>query len=186
MSNIEQKLRNRIFVLNKDVDGASIGSLCDSILKLEADDDELENTVAGFERKPIHLFVDSYGGYIYDMWALIDVIFHSKAPVYTYSIGKTMSAGFQIFLAGEKRFVSDHSTLLYHQASSWAAGKLQDIIEDIEETKRLQYSIEQYIKERTGITEAELVAWREGKKDVYFTADDAIKRGIATDVWRKE
>jgi ATP-dependent Clp protease protease subunit len=182
----ERDLKDRIFVLNKDVNGTSIGEMCDSILKLEADDDEDMRTVARFERKPINIYIDSFGGAVYDMWALIDIIQHSKAPVYTYSIGKTMSAGFQIFLAGEKRFVAPHATLLYHQVSSWTSGSLQEMLEDMEEVKRLQTSIEQYVKERTGITESELVSWRENKKNVFFTADDAIKRGIATEVWLKE
>jgi ATP-dependent protease ClpP protease subunit len=46
-----------------------------------------------------------------------------------------MSAGFMILISGHKRFSYKHSTLLYHQASSFSSGELKKIEEDVEEMK---------------------------------------------------
>ena len=106
----------RIFYINNDID-ESLGELCFDLLCLIRKDDKDEKNIKDFKRKPIRLYVQSYGGDIYSMWALIDIILSSKTPVYTYCTGYAMSAGFKIFLAGEKRFISKHAVLMYHQLS---------------------------------------------------------------------
>lgn len=62
------------------------------------------------KRDPIKLYINSCGGTIYDMWALIDAIQNSKTPIHTYCMGYAMSAAFDIFLAGHKRYCYKHST----------------------------------------------------------------------------
>ena len=172
----------RIFILSQRICGGSVGDLCGQILRLNAEDNDQESKLSNFTREPIHIYIDSFGGSAYDMWALIDVIESLNTPVYTYCVGSSMSAAFMIFLAGEKRFIGRHATLMYHQLSTWQTGKLQDILDNIDEAQRVQNSMEEYIKERTGLTDSELSEWRNSKIDVYFTPDDAVKRGIATDV----
>jgi ATP-dependent Clp protease protease subunit len=116
------------------------------------------------------------------MWALIDIMINAKSPIYTYCTGYAMSAGFQIFLAGSKRFVSNHSSLLYHQMSCWRSGKYQDLVEDREEMDYLQNTIEGYVQSRTKITDKKLKEIREKKIGWYIHKDEALELGIATDV----
>jgi ATP-dependent protease ClpP protease subunit len=59
---------------------------------------------------------------------------NSKTKIHTICTGVAMSAGFMILISGHKRFSYKHSTLLYHQASSFSS-ELKKIEEDVEEMK---------------------------------------------------
>lgn len=171
----------RIFYINNDID-ETLGELCFDLLCLIHEDDEKEKKEKGFKRKPIKLYVQSYGGDIYSMWALIDIILSSKTPVHTYCTGYAMSAGFKIFLAGEKRFISKHAVLMYHQLSGWNWGKYKDLKENLDDLKIDQEAIEDYVASRTKISKKELKKIRETKKDFYIRADKAIELGVAHEV----
>ena len=93
-----------------------------------------------------------------------------------------MSAGCSIFLAGHKRFVSSHSTLLYHQISCWRGGKYQDLVEDRDEMDWLQNAAEEYVLSRTNISKEEIQEIREKKIDFYIHADDAVRLGFADEI----
>ena len=93
-----------------------------------------------------------------------------------------MSAGFQIFLAGHKRFASTHSTFLYHQLSGVRRGKYQDLVEDRVEVDYLQASIEKFVVERTKITQVRLDENKAKKQDWYIHLEEALALGIVTDI----
>jgi len=172
----------RIFYLSDDIDNSTIAQLNFNILYILDKDARNEKEKCNYERKPIHIYINSNGGNVYDMWSLIDIMLNSKTPIYTYCTGYAMSAAFNIFLAGSKRFISKHATLLYHQISCWRSGKYQDLVEDRKQMDWLQNSIEEYIMSRTKITKELLNDFRETKRDVYFHCDkDAKVLGVVTD-----
>lgn len=172
----------RLFFLSDDIDNTSIGKMCFNLLYILQEDDTEESTKKDYKRQPIRIFINSYGGSVYDMWALIDIIEHSKTPIYTYCNGHAMSAAFTIFLAGHKRYATRHATFLYHQMSGWRSGKYQDLVEDREEMDFLQSTIESYVVERTKMTLEQLEEYRLAKKDVYIHSNKAIELGIIHEV----
>lgn len=141
-----------------------------------------ESKEKDFTRKPIKIYINSYGGCVYDMWALIDIIINAKTPIYTYCTGYAMSAAFQIFLAGHKRFATKHATFMYHQMSCIMRGKYQDLVENRQEMDYLQESIEEYVMERTKITQRNIDSIREKKEDFYIHADKALTLGIIDEI----
>lgn len=172
----------RIFFLSDDIDNISVGKMCFNLLYILHEDDTEESTKKDYKRKPIRIFINSNGGSVYDMWALVDIIEHSKTPIYTYCDSYAMSAAFIIFLSGHKRFATRHATFLYHQMSGWRSGKYQDLVEDREEMDFLQSSIENYVAERSNITLEQLEECRLTKKDVYIHTNKAIELGIIHEV----
>lgn len=88
----------RLYFLSDDVDNESIGQLTWNILHQLAEDDEKDKKEKDYKREPIKIYINSYGGEVYDMWGLIDIIVNSKTPIYTYCTGYAMSAAFNIFL----------------------------------------------------------------------------------------
>ena len=116
------------------------------------------------------------------MWSLVDIMLQSKTPIYTYCTGYAMSAAFMIFLAGHKRIVTTHSTLMYHQLSQYISGKYQDMVENQKETDWVQKASEDFVFDRTKITRKALKENREKKQDWIFHSEDALKYGIATGV----
>lgn len=173
---------SRIVYLSEDIDNESLGAVNFNILHLIEQDNKKEEIEIGFVRKPIKLYINSYGGSIYDMWGLIDIIRNSETPVYTYCTGYAMSAAFLIFIAGHKRFISDHVSLLYHQASHWRRGTYQSLLEDGEERDWIQNTIELFVKSRTKIKQSRLDTVRKNKIDWYIHADEAIELGIADEI----
>ena len=103
-----------------NIDNESAGKLMWDILYLIREDGEQDKKILCYNREPIKLYINSYGGSIDDMWGLIDIILASKTPIYTYCLGYAQSAAFNIFLAGHKRFCLEHSVFMYHQMSAFS------------------------------------------------------------------
>lgn len=184
MANKENVLVNtskRIFYLSDNISNETIAQLNFNLIYLLNEDDENENKQKNYERKPIKIFINSRGGNVYDMWSLIDIMLNSKTHIYTYCTGYAMSAAFQIFLAGSRRFTSNHATFLYHQISSGMYGKYQDVIDNQEELEWAQNRVEEYVASRTKITTEMLKDNREHKKDWYIHSDEAMSLNVATD-----
>ena len=169
----------RLFYLSNNINNISLGNICFNLLYLLQQDDKNEETQKNFTREPIKIYINSYGGDVYDMWSLIDIIISSKTPIHTYCTGYAMSAGFIIFLAGHKRFVTKHATLMYHQLLMWDNGKITDMIELMEERKDNQKDIEEFIIKQTNITQEKLDEVRTQKIDWYIKSSEIEKLGIA-------
>lgn len=172
----------RIFYLSDDVDNESMGKLIWDILHIIKTDDEKDEKEKDYERKPIKLYINSYGGEIYDMWGLINVILNSKTPIYTYCTGYAMSAAFNIFLAGHKRYCYKYSTFMYHQMNCLRHGKYQDMVEDREEMDWLNRMNEEYAIDRTKFNDDIIKEIREKKKDFYIHSGKAVEYGIVDEV----
>ena len=182
VDNIYIDAHKRIFYISDDINNESIGKVCASLLYLLAEDDQNDKEKKNYEREPIKIYVSSFGGSVYDMWTLVDIILNSKTPIHTYCTGYAMSAGFKIFLAGTKRFASSHATFMYHTLSDWKEGKIQDIKESLEQSERLQTAIEEYVTSRTKITNERLAEVRDKKLDWFIGSDEALQLGIIDEI----
>lgn len=172
----------RIFYLYGDVNAKSCADIAYDIYCINQEDDEDDKRERDFRRKPIRIYINSFGGSVYAMWMLIDAISCSKTPVHTICNGYAMSAAFQLFLAGHKRYITPHATLMYHQIYCWRSGKYQDLVDDREHMDLLNKQIEDYVIERTNLTQETLELIRTKKKDTYFTATEAIEGGMADEI----
>ncbi len=173
---------NRLYYLYGEINAKNCADIAYDISIINLEDDAKENKEKNFNRNPIKLFFNSFGGSVYDMWLLVDTIMGSKTPVYTYCTGYAMSAAFLIFLAGHKRYMSPHATLMYHQIYCWRHGKYQDLVDDREQTDHLNEMIESYVIERTGLTRKDLLTIREKKKDAYYSAEEAKRKCITDEI----
>jgi len=176
--------RNLFFT--KQVDQESISTLTQEIIKISEHDEELKRHYAlhdiEYHPKPIKIYIDSYGGYVYQCFGLLSVMERSTTPIHTIVTGAAMSCGFMMLISGHKRFAHKLSTPLYHQVSSVAWGKLKDMEEDVEETKRLQKLLEQITLEKTNIGQKRLTEVYEKKQDWYMSAEEALKLGVVDEI----
>jgi ATP-dependent Clp protease protease subunit len=184
-SNLQLPKERQIY-FTKQVDQSSIAELTRQIIEINEDDRHLEKLYAVYDLKykpkPIKVYIDSYGGAVYQCFGLLSVIERSQTPVHTIVTGCAMSCGFLILLAGHKRFAHKMSTPLYHQVSTGFFGKVQDMEEKFEEAKRLQTQIEDYTKSRTKIAKKKLREILENKKDWYMSADEALELGVVDEI----
>jgi ATP-dependent Clp protease protease subunit len=143
-----------------------------SILSInEEDKDKLDPT-------PIKLYINCYGGDVYQFLGLIDIIESSITPIHTITLGAAMSCAFLVALSGHKRFAYKNSTFMYHQISTGEWGTAKNLEEDLIETKRLQKIIENRILSKTKITKKQLSDNYNSKNDWYLGAEEALKYHI--------
>ena len=83
-----------------------------------------------------------------------------------------------ILINGHKRFAYQHATPLYHQVSSGFYGKVKDLEEKLDETKRLQSKIENMTISLTKISKKKLSDVLKNKVDWYMSADEALSLGV--------
>jgi len=176
--------RNLFFTSQVDQD--SISKLTQDIIKIWEHDEQLKKVYdlhdITYEPKPIKIYIDSYGGLVYQCFGLLSVMERCETPIHTIVTGAAMSCGFMMLISGHKRFAHRLSTPLYHQVSSGAWGKLKDMEEDVQETKRLQKLLEQETLAKTNIGAKKLKEVYEKKVDWFMSADEALKLGVVDEI----
>jgi ATP-dependent Clp protease protease subunit len=178
--------KKRDLFFTKQVDQSSIGELTQKIIEINQDDEHLKKiyNVYGltYNPEPIQIYIDSYGGQVYQCFGLLSVMERSSTPIHTIVTGCAMSAGFMILISGHKRFAHKLSTPLYHQVSSGAIGTVKDMEEKIEESKRLQKQLESIVKEKTDISKKKLKEIFDTKKDWYMTSEEALELNVVDEI----
>jgi ATP-dependent Clp protease, protease subunit len=95
------------------------------------------------EQEVVPVYIDSYGGYVDALSAMLDVMLSFPGKVATICMGKAMSCGSILLACGENgmRYASPNSRVLVHQISSMSWGPLCDLEVSVKETRRLQNQI---------------------------------------------
>lgn len=180
----KQKDRNLYFI--EQVDQKSIGAITKDILEINEYDEYAEKYYAihdlTYIRKPIKIYIDSYGGNVYQCFGLISIMETSKTPIHTIVTGCAMSCGFMMLIHGHKRFAYELSTVLYHQVSSGVWGPIKDIEAEFIEGRRLQDKLEEMTLRKTKITQKKLEKIYNQKYDWHIPADEALKLGIVDEI----
>jgi len=162
-------MSNILYLTEQDQENNNVDSIIKSILEVN----ESNKTSS-----PIKLYINSYGGDVYQFFGLIDVILASKTPVYTYTLGAAMSCALLVALAGHKRFAYKHSTFMYHQISLGEWDVAKNLEEDLIETKRLHKLIEELVLDKTTITKEQIEDVHNHKRDWYISPGEALKYKI--------
>lgn len=178
--------RYRKILLSENITSSSVKDIIKEIMEINYEDDLREVDYKDWERKPIKLFINSFGGSVYDGLSLIDIIKQSKTPVYTISIGSSMSMGFWIYLAGHKRFVGENATLMFHDISTVVWDKTEGIKQEVKEMERLQAMLSQHITSTSLVKQETLNDYITRKAEWYISADEAIKLKLADGYYKED
>lgn len=178
------KERNLFF--DKQVNQSSINALSKDIIDISEHDEYIKKIYEihdlKYTPKPIKIYIDSYGGYVYQCLGLVGIMRSCKTEIQTIVTGCAMSCGFLIAISGHKRFGYPRSTYLYHQVAGGAFGKVKDIEEELVEILRLQQAVEEITLESTSITKKMLEKAYRSKKDWYITSEQAIKLRVIDEI----
>lgn len=178
-SNIDVKDNNsRNIVLSSDITASSVADIIESILDINTLDDELEEDLQDYDREPIKLVVNSFGGSVYDGFALIAAIEHSRTPIHGYCYGSAMSMGFIIYISTHVRFAHKTATLMYHEISDMFWGNITNAKQNLKECDRLQKVYDDYVLSRTKIPVDKMSEYKARKEDWYMSAQEAAKYKI--------
>jgi ATP-dependent Clp protease, protease subunit len=169
-------LKDRIVILDTDVNSHSASLIVAQLLFLEADDPD----------RDIIFYINSPGGSVTAGMSIYDTMQYIKSDVSTVVMGQACSMGSLLAQAGAagKRFILPHARHMIHQPSGGAEGQATDIeIQAREILKMKQYLTEIYAEHNTaGKTFANLSADME--RDFFMSADEAVTYGLADQVIR--
>ena len=182
----EEKLNSmRSVGLYGDVEEERIAEVISALLTLQhvgmpKYDEEGELTEEG---KPIKLYVSTYGVSADDMAALVDImnVVKKDCPIQTIGIGKVMSAGVLILASGTKgeRYIGRNCRVMIHSVIGGSVGPMHQLDNEMKEIKVVQELHNRALCEETNLTEKQLRALLKRKVNIYLTAEEAVKYGIA-------
>lgn len=134
------------------------------------------------EQRPIWLHIHSYGGDLFNGFALADQLAAVKSPIYSVVEGVSASAGTLISMACTKRYILPSSFMLVHQLSSFAYGSHEAFKDELAmQTKAMDQLVRFYLR-RTKLSETEIRARL--TRDYWIDADTAIVEGFADEILR--
>lgn len=169
--------KERKIYLDSDVD-SSVMSLQRMLMRWNLEDKRNGKTKE--TAKPIWLYIMSYGGDLDYMWVLIDAIKASIAPVYTVNLGVAASAASLIFVCGDKRFMTEHASVVIHEGSAQLAGDAVKV-QDAADVYKLQLKqMKEFILAHTEIPKTQLMKKR--SNDWTLNAEYCLKHKVCDQV----
>ncbi len=134
-------------------------------------------------QKIIPVIIDSYGGQVYSLMAMISSIRAAELPVATIVEGKAMSCGAVLFTFGEEglRFMDPDATVMIHDVSSMDFGKVEELKAGAAEADRLNEKIYTMMARNCGKKDDYFLKIVDKKKhaDWFLDAEEAKKHGMA-------
>jgi ATP-dependent Clp protease protease subunit len=169
--------QNHYLLFNKEFDASTCGEAMTFIL---------ERNFMTDDKRPdaIRLIINSPGGDVNSCLALIDIMEASRIPIYTYGFGLIASCGVVAFMAGLKgcRYITKNTSILSHQWSWASCGKEHELYARVKEfdltKKRMMEHYKKYTKQSDTVIKKYLLP----AEDVWLSAREAVKYGIADQI----
>jgi ATP-dependent Clp endopeptidase proteolytic subunit ClpP len=130
---------------------------------------------------PLTIVFNSPGGAVHDGLALFDFLRHLRADGHhltTIALGRAASMGAVLLQAGDRRVIGANAFLMLHEVSNGGSGKVSELEESIELSKRLQKRLLMILDERSTMSMQQIQRkWT--RRDWWLDADDAVSLGFA-------
>lgn len=143
------------------------------------------NTAPQSSRLPhLTLIINSPGGNLHSCFALVDVMRGSAIPVHTVGLGMVASCGVVTFMAGEKghRTLTPNTSILSHQYSWGSGGKEHELLARVREFELSTERMMAHYRKCTGLPNKKIREILLPAEDVWLSAKDAVKHGIADNI----
>ena len=130
----------------------------------------------------VPVVIDSYGGQVYSLMAMIAAIKGAELPVATIVVGKAMSCGAVLATFGEegRRFADPDATIMIHDVSSMDWGKVEELKASAKEADRLNGKIYKMMAQNCGKADDYFMKIVDKKKhaDWFLDAKEAKKHNL--------
>jgi ATP-dependent Clp protease protease subunit len=158
----------RVIVLGDQLDQKLGNRLCSQLLLLSAEDSQ----------KDISFWINSPGGSVPAMLAIMDVMRAIPNDVSTVALGIAASAGQFLLSAGTpgKRYALTHSRILMHQGSSGIGGTAVDVELQADDLRHTRDTVLALIAGNTGRPVEQI--WTDSLRDRWYTAEQAVDYGF--------
>jgi ATP-dependent Clp protease protease subunit len=164
----ERLLHQRIIVLDGELDDHLGTRLCSQLFLLSAEDPHAD----------ISLWINSPGGSVPAMLAIMDTMRIIPNDVSTLALGIACSAGQFLLSAGThgKRYALEHSRILMHQGSAGIGGSAVDIELQAQDLRHTRDTVLGLIAQHTG--QPLDVIREDSLRDRWYTAAEARDYGF--------
>lgn len=165
-------LRDRIVVLNDEVNHYTAGLVVAQMLYLESENPD----------RDILFYINSPGGSVTDGLAILDTMRFVRCDVSTIVMGQACSMGSLLASSGTrgKRLMLPNSVHLVHQPLGGARGQASDIEIQAKEILRLKKLLTNIYVGNTGQTFEKLSAVMD--RDTIMDAEESVKFGLADQI----
>lgn len=191
----EIEVKERTITIFNDVEEGTMATAIEKIFQINQEDEAWKRNLcsvmdmSGIKFDPtaidmphIQMLLSTYGGCVYDGLSLYDAVKNSNTEVDITCFGKIMSMGIIILLSAKTRKAYRNTTFMIHEGSSGFIGKVADMEESVEESKRLREVIFDIIEKETKIPKAKLDEVRKSRMDWFLTAEEALEYGLITEI----
>lgn len=173
------KNQKRILIITGEIDETSVSDAILKIAEWNQDDAINEESVIDFEREPIEIHINSFGGSLHISLGFSEFLAQSITPIRTVCSTAAMSGGFIIFLGGHQRIVYKEAGLMYHQLSSGIWDNMEAIRINHKQLEDAQERYEKYITSRCKLTRKDLNSKDSKQEDWHFTLEEIKKYELA-------
>jgi ATP-dependent Clp endopeptidase proteolytic subunit ClpP len=130
---------------------------------------------------PITVVFNSPGGSVLDGLALFDYLRQLRQAghhVTTVALGRAASMGAVLLQAGDRRLIGENAFMLVHEVSHLSAGKVSEMEDNVDFTRRLQKRLLTILASRSTLSDAQ-IARRWARKEWWLDASEAVELGFA-------
>ena len=135
-------------------------------------------------QKVVPIVIDSYGGQVYSLMAMVSMIKACPLPVATIIQGKAMSCGIALASFGTEgmRYMDPDATAMIHEVSSGSWGKNEEIQASADETARLNEKILTMMSRNCGHADDffSKIIHERGHADWFLDAKEVLKHNIVS------
>ena len=124
---------------------------------------------------------NSPGGSVLDGLALFDYLRQLRQAghhVTTVALGRAASMGAVLLQAGDRRLIGENAFMLVHEVSHLSAGKVSELEDNVDFTRRLQKRLLAILASRSTLSDAQ-IARRWARKEWWLDASEAVELGFA-------
>ncbi|HEV2517309.1 MAG TPA: ATP-dependent Clp protease proteolytic subunit [Devosia sp.] len=166
-------LRERIIFVNGQVEDQMAALICAQLLFLESEN----------PGKEISLYINSPGGVVTAGLAIYDTMQFIKSPVSTLCMGTAYSMGSFLLAGGApgRRMALPNASILVHQPSGGAQGKVTDVLIHAEESQKVKARINRIYAKHCGRTIEEVE--RTLDRDRYMSPEEARDWGLIDSIF---
>ena len=133
--------------------------------------------------EPLEFLISTPGGSACDMFSIYDTmrIVREGMEIHTTGMGQVMSAGVLLLAAGTKgkRKIGKNCRVMIHAVVGGLAGSSHDIQNEMNEILFTQGKYIKALVKETKMNQAQIKTFLDEKRNIYLSAEEAVKYGIA-------
>lgn len=128
---------------------------------------------------PIHLYISTLGGSVYECLALVDIIKDCKVPVTGVALGKVQSAGVPILAVCDYRKTYKHTCFMWHGVTiSPEPQKLRDIKICYKVHRKQEKQLRKILSKHTKLKKKQIDKIIGSSIDWFFDSKEAKRIGL--------